>query len=517
MNERVRHVGASTAALVGLLASSAAVAIPPEVWVVNEASQDVSIIDDIADDPSTIDVIVLATPEDFDPYGIAFSTLPADPGGFAFVSQGPDIRVIDATSRAVTTVDIAGALGLPRGAVTLKGLDAARPDAWDDGSGATVLRSFVHAAALLDPPGAEPPQPWFLVLDQLVLVGGGPPGASPIVADGPLAPQPAPAGLDPMEVRVLGSPAGPHVQRAWYTYRRLGAAPSLTAALVRSNDIEAASWSVARRVARAFGGSDLLLDSMHPGAPHSRELPLLPDGPSGDLLDLGTGNVCVFGAIDANVRATAVTGPGLGSFDVWTVVDPRDSPTDPLDPGMLHRTKWDACDVIDPPVPLGLNPTDIDTRGRVDWQEVYVSNHGSDSVTVVTDGVPLPTTIRLHAGGGNPCVKCPRSLAVRERPATICRAVGLHSELVSGKTEERLSWRELGCDSLVRFTVWCKCLSPSLNDCSSQCVANCVVPPVDTGEIWCEVDTVDTDNEITTPEDGNGGDEKKNIEPKDDE
>lgn len=484
--------------------SICAVALPPELWVVNEASRDISIIDDISDTPATIETIPLGANVDADPYGIAFSTLSSDPGGHVFVTQGRHIRVIEHATRVIeSTCDVGLWLGVD--AVILKGADSARPELFDNDTGVPVERSYLHVAANVRQTATEPFEPWFIVLDQFKLTDLSVPCGNAVVAAGPLAPAGA-AFLDAMEARVLGSPAGKKTQRAWYSYRELADPPALHSGLVVGGPELTSPWLVSEHVAFPGPPGFVVPESIHPGSPHSRELPLLTDSSAGDLVSLETGKRCPLGDVP---RAVSVTGPGLASYDIWTIkLAPGGGP------GMLQLSHWETCSV-EPPLTVGMDPVDIDTLGRVEWQEVYVANRGSDTISVVQASAP-DVVITIELGGTeDPCERCPRSLAVEERPETVCRAVNYRQELINNKTEILHTWDGIGCLDLETFKMWCRCLAQDPLDCPDYCV-----PPPRTGEIWCEVDIIGGDpgggGSTITSSQGNGA-TQTNVEPNDDQ
>jgi len=462
-----------------LLLLPASFAQQREVWVVNEASRDISIIDDPSDVPATIETIPLGDAAAPQPYGIAFSTFPAAPGSHAFVSQGRSIHVIEASSRTiVNTVDIAVLLGRP--AVLLRGMDSARPDRFEDASGVLQMRNYLHIAADVRPVIGSPLVPWFIVLDQAALTGLGP--GPVLIADGPLVAG-ASSTLEAMEVRVLGAPAGDAVQRAWYTFRDNADPPAVGAVRVVSGDQIASPWGVDRRVLTPLESAAVVPESIHPGAPHSRELPLLPQGPAGTLRHLDSDRTCPF---EGSPRAVSVTGPGLASFDLWVAI------VDPSGADRVQLSNWETC-TLKESVTVGEDPVDMDTLGRVEWQELYVAGHDSDTVSIIDASDPsVARIIALSPLPTPPCSKCPRSLAVRESAATVCRAVRLEAELLEPLDDVHYSWDGLGCEEQASFKVWCRCLAPNFDECPADCVAGCPAVPFQrqTGEIWCEVDVV---------------------------
>ncbi|ANM29883.1 hypothetical protein ABI59_10310 [Acidobacteria bacterium Mor1] len=512
-----RSMTALAGALFLLCAAVPSWAIPPDVWVVNDQSKDVEVIRMLAPPMST--TVSLGGPGDPAPYGVAFSTLPAFPGTHAFISQGTGIKVFDADMPGMPPVvfDLFSSLSIPVDAMELRGIETSLPDPFV-GPPAPVGLLHVTAQVRRDPGGFG--EPWFIVLDQRALLGLIPP-AQLVVDDGPLLPS-STAGYEAMEVHVMGvafevvQPAGPRIvrgQRAWYTYARPGTAPELVAARVVGGEALSDPWTVDQRFVETYPSGTVLPNSVRVGAPHERDLPLLPSRdsagtPGGHLTDLDTGTTCPVGDIP---RALVVTGPGFGSYDIWVLE--RDLAGGAND--WLRRVAWDDCSA-EPRIAVGLNPIDIDSRSRVDWQELYIANRASDSVTVVQDGnPPTATTLPLPGGGGGGvCVRCPRSIAVRERPETICRAVNHQMSLINGGADLRHTWDGLGCGNTVGYTIWCRCLESNFNDCSPDCVANC--PPQEADVLpWCEIDSVDNDNEYTTSEGGSTGKEERKIAPND--
>ena len=502
-----------------LLAAPASWAIPPDVWVVNDQAKDIEVIRMLV--PPLTTTVSLGGPGDPAPYGVAFSTLPAFPGTHAFVSQGSGIKVFDADMPGVAPVvfDLFAQLSIPVDSLELRGIETSLPDPF---TGVAAPVGLLHIAAQVqrDPSPGGFEEPWFIVLDQRALLGLIPPSAL-VVDDGPLLPSSA-SGYEAMEPHVMGvafevvQAAGPRIvrgQRAWYSYLRTGTSPELIAARVIGGEALTDPWQVDQRFTESYSTGTMVPISVHLGAPHERDLPLLPSRgsiatPGGHLTDLDTGKTCPVGDIP---RAVVVTGPGLGSYDVWVLE--RDLVGGAND--WLRRLDWSDC-AADPRIAVGLNPVDIDSRSRIDWQELYIANRASDSVTIVQDtDPPTSITIPLPGGGaGGVCVRCPRSIAVRERPETICRAVNHQMRLINGGADLRHTWDGLGCGPNPKYTVWCRCLEDNFGDCSADCVDNC--PPLEADILpWCEIDSVDNDNEYTTSEGGSSGNEERKIAPND--
>ncbi len=122
----------------------------------------------------------------FDPAGVAFSTLPADPGGFAFVTQGRFLRVIDVhkqVSPIEHTVDVGTLIGDT--SLRLAKLDGAPsrlgpvPEQYDAAlylvGSVLVSRGFGAGGDGPGPPSHR--EPYYVILDQqkLIVSGGGDP------------------------------------------------------------------------------------------------------------------------------------------------------------------------------------------------------------------------------------------------------------------------------------------------------------------------------------------------------
>ena len=423
----------------------------------------------------------------------------ADPGRFAFVSQGSTMRAIDfITLLLVNDVDLRVVTGFNR--VQLRGIDAARPDFIEIGPADFELRSYLHVIADVELTPGDGLQPWYFVLDQEILANLAP--GNPIVAEGPLLVPDVP-NTEAMEVTVLGGVKGPAIQRAWYTMRNNNVSPPrIVAVEIGLGRQLGFSTQIQTRVFESPGGNPFPLN-VRIGAPHSRELSLLPLFDEQRLLDLNSNRECPTAPGFLPIGAS-VTGPGLCSYEIWTLLQEQVSGDN-----FVQRSRFVDCDQ-GAPVPIGDDPVDLTTRGRVNGVELYVANRASDTVTVIQSSNPnFPISINLAPPSAN-CQRCPRSLAVQERPETICRAVQQQVELINGGADLQYTWETLGCLPGVPFSVWCKCDDAS--DCDSVCLPS--GGAARTGELWEEVDIVNAGNQSTTTRDSSGT-QQSNIEPKD--
>lgn len=487
---------------VTLASEAAAQAISPEVWVVNDVSRDISIVDDLGDTPGTIETVSLGGALDPLPYGIAFSTIVGSPGDFAFVTQGPDVKAIPAEPpRTPVVSDVAAWLGEARADVRLRGVDTALPERLDDGSPTGILVYRLHVTAEVRPGGAGDWEPWWIVLDQPSLIAG----SFALVASGPLleggAPVPVP--IAAMEATALATPDGSHPQRVWHTWQEPAGAPVLHADLVVRADapyvptspgMPDPHWSVADRVTRQLPNGGELPEGIGVGGAFSRELVLLPTGSDGEAQSLSGAGTCSFGDVLGNVL---VAGPGFPNFQIFALKP------EPGVAGTVELRRWTNCNLEEVFV-VGVQPIDIDTRGRIRWHEAYVANRGSDSVTILGEGNPPAVigTVEL-APPGPGCDKCPRSIAVRERAETICRAQEHTLTLVNFDQDVRHVWTGLGCDANVGFKLWCRCIPGAAMDCPPACQNVCPYDPnLDMGDNWCEVDVNPGDSEVVVEDEG---------------
>jgi hypothetical protein len=157
--------------VMGLLSlnQSRAQVLPREAWVVASGSRELIVIR--TSDKSIVETIALGSLASPAPQGITFSTVPGHVGRYAYVTQGSQLRVIDAVTRLPRpdlTIDLAAVLGRP---VTLRGLDAAKPRDLDPSPLVVRNVSLLHIAADVQPAGGGLARPWFIVLNQERVLG----------------------------------------------------------------------------------------------------------------------------------------------------------------------------------------------------------------------------------------------------------------------------------------------------------------------------------------------------------
>ncbi|RMG46607.1 MAG: hypothetical protein D6718_05270 [Acidobacteria bacterium] len=450
----------AAAALV--LAAASPAAGQGEVWTVNEASQDLAIID-MASDTLSGHVLLPTDCPGGTPCpparGIAFSTLPGAVGAFAFTAQGSLLRIVDAGLREVIdTVDLEREVGYP---LTVEAIASARPQWFDAAPGPSpapqVRRTYLHLAADVETAPGAATEPWYVILDQEVLLAPYlPPSAAPsagdlLVAAGPLLDfPPSPPAPYAAGVTVLPGGEGWARQRAWYAVG-IPAGPGgetpnrMRAVLIAKRSRETDPWEVVRYRETTLGPAQALPQLFRPGAPFDRQLPVFPEGPLGQLTNLDTGGVCFTGGTLVDV---AVSGPGPSSTDVLAV-NRTGGPNDEL-------LRIDPITCLVQSERTGEGSIAVAVTGTNVWDRAYVANHDSSTVTIVhaDASVPPDTTpinrIGVRSSG-------PVGIAVRPSDGAICRAVNLTAERRG--SDVLLSWEHSGDECLnVVFRVCCACL-----------------------------------------------------------
>jgi hypothetical protein len=452
--------------------TSAAPAAYREVWVVNEGTRDVAVIDPAID--AVVERISLGPndPETPRPWGIAFSTIPGRAGDYAFVTQGSWIRIIDTATR--TVVSTFHVVSSPTTSITLRGCAAARPERFLAGNGEVAWKSYLHvAAAAVETDGRT--QPWYVVLDQEALIDP-PPDASPVVGSGPMLAYLPPGGMEgeAIDVMVLGAPAGRQQQRAWYSLRFLPTSEEdptrLVSALVTRPPQLWFPWTVDRLWVADVEEDLPITTILGPGVPFDRELPVFPERSLGTLRNVGSGGAC--GEVGEELVSVTVAGPGPLSYTVLAV--------DQGPPAALVRLNPKTCG-ISARQATGQGPTDVAILGRIDPERAYVANHDEDTVTrvLVTEQAPWifdPLTIPLDPGGEpvSPCVQCPRSVGVVATAVDSCNIHDLRVEVKGG--DLLLQWGAVGCEG---YAVWAICRDGGVN-----CLPPPWPPPVATIQPW---------------------------------
>lgn len=490
--------------LLAVACSSFASAVP-EVWIVGEGTRELVILDSDTDEIVARVALDGGVPEEARPWGVAFSTLPGSTGAYAFVTQGPYVRVIDAVSRSVVrTIDLATLLGQN---LSLRGCAAARPERFSapvttsppdpsdpnlpdlpaqpvdpgpgpeaptvgvDPEGIDVWKAFLHlSAAALDDSGRS--RPWFVVLDQASLLD--PASTENLVAgSGPLSdptppsseapdrepasscdssPCPAePPGSDgydvfgeAVDVVLVGASGTGLRQRAWYGLRVEPSSPE-------------APWRIGAvlvvkepPLASPWRVVETRWIDLPEGTVPPESLGLgapfdreFPLLPEGPLGSIKDLNDNV--SVDVggtDVVAAAVEGPGPASYVVLTA--------DTAACGEASCTSHLG----------GPGAVDVAIVGRLNPTRAYVLLRDEDAVTAYSVGIDLLPALetRVPLGSGvpptGPCVVCPRSMGVRATAIDGCAIYDLTVDKdVAGNA--LLRWNAEGCEG---FSVWCACL-----------------------------------------------------------
>lgn len=425
--------------------------LPREAWVVASGSRQLIVIR--TSDKSIVETIALGSLASPAPQGITFSTVPGHVGRYAYVTQGSQLRVIDAVTRlprADLTIDLAAVLGRP---VTLRGLDAAKARDLDPGP---LVRnvSLLHIAADVQPAGGGLARPWFIVLIQERVLGLEA-GVKLVQADS-LGVTPAGATVESMKVTAVNTEYGPNFQRAWYTYRILPLAltfsgsPDSNPGGVKAVEIGAPQsiaplWQPVKESSYNTGTA-IPPVGVNVGMPFDRELPVIADPLSDTVTNLQTGGSC---NIPGNVTSLKLSGPAPAyryfALDTGT----------PGGNGGLTQFNGRTCAVTDTTT-LKKAPIDIEVLGVMKWSEVWVANKDSDVVSVVTRSPSGVINIGLPEVIGVPCVECPVDVAFQETEATSCLADNLL--VTKSGTDLSLSWTGAACDPVKsEFIVRCNC------------------------------------------------------------
>jgi hypothetical protein len=330
--------------------------------------------------------------------------------------------------------------------IRLTGLDSAPRQSFTVGT-----RAYLYAAARVTTLSG-PVEPWFVVLDQDALV---PSTASPaVVQAGRLfttTPSVYPEALD---VTVVGYPNASGTQSAWFTTRIDDMTDSVQAVLVATPS--APSWSVQRVVTRPLGAAGPAPTGLTIGAGLTGSIAILPEGPTGALIDVEPvppAQLCTLGGVE---RAVDVTGPAGGAYRAYA-----------LDETGFLRT-FTEQDIAAPTtcsattVSVGTGPTAVEAFGQDFALRAFVPSTGSDTVTAVRsiDGTPVTTSIPLPAGSD------PVDAAARKREESSC---SIGTVTTSGGV---VSWNGTNCPaSGITYFVWCRCLEANPANCPLTCPA----------------------------------------------
>ncbi|GEM_PF-5507466 len=396
-----------------------------EVWVVNQNSQDLAIIDTAGEVVSGRISLGLGTSDL--PFAVAFSTAPDAQGAYAFVTQGQFLRVIDAFSRTVTrTLNMEDVLGE---VFELRGVAAGLPIEVRDAQG-TVIRSFLFVGARRQCCDGNA---YYVIFDQEALITGGP-GSRDLVDFAPLETGASTA----QSVEVMEAPGGDERSRAIFTvYRGAPGAPTHLVAHQVFTDGSAAVWR--HRVLRttAVPGGTPVSDAIGASSPFQREMQAMPEGGSGRIVNLRTGDSCTIAG--ANFGATSLNGPGPNRHDLLA-----------LDPLAGKLFSIDPVDCADTQYTVGAEPSDVEHLNVVDGPKAYVSNFGDGSVSILQEDQTI-TTIEGVGDG-------PRALAPR-RTAQACRINNV--TITKGEADSNvLNWNQVSCPTETLYQIWCTCQEP---------------------------------------------------------
>jgi hypothetical protein len=410
-----------------------------ELWVVGEKSRNITVIDPSL--PSVLASISLADSVE-PPSGIAFSTTPAQQGTYAFVPQGPFLRVLEVLPRLVLwTHDIQS---LVPGGAALELVDCASAG---PRSFLPVSRTLLHCAARL---GSEAR---YIILDQEALIANTP---GKLVAHGILAPHARGIG-----VVVLDAPLGTKFQRAYYTVRDTDPGEQRVDLFELTLPFELVPGaSVTTSLVREIqtGPAPTGADRLRIGNPTGRELTVVPRSNEGFIENLNTGGSCP--APGRDLIAASASGVGPGSYSVAA-----------LDRANSELVAFNAQDCSQVAFPVGDLASDIAVIGLRHFEAYAVTSHADDVVTfidVTGNVVTLPLTAQPPPGD---CEVCPIAAGLSLQPR--CEWIGAVVDEEVGTDGIRISWSSQ-CPPGTRYAVWCTC-----RDETESCPDSCACLPDD--------------------------------------
>jgi uncharacterized repeat protein (TIGR01451 family) len=390
-------------------------------------------------------------------------------------------------------------------------------------SGGEAIRAYFYVAADAVVSGAA--EPWFVVVDQDALVAEATAGTTDpiVVAAGPLVSGTPLASPKALDVTVLSWPKGNGHQRAWFTIRDENSGLVQAALVSATRDLVnpglcsgdgitacdsladcadfdngiCLGWALQRIEQTDTGGStpDTLVIGT---ATIGRELVLFPEGRKGTFRDLTTGSELECQVAAANtreIRSISTTGPGKGQYKVLAVA----ADVLPAANGEVYEVDLADCTSTLRET-VQIRPTDADGMGRVFLQKLYVTNQGSNSVSVIPEDELLNTETIPNV------VDTSVTARVQKRPPTACNIENVRliskercdtdpgclpgipdccvfdsasctpGELALCPPEENVprhfvKWDPVGCEDDASYAVWCQCLEADPADCPDNCAS----------------------------------------------
>lgn len=421
---------------------------PTELWVLANGPREVLVVDTgIGQVVTRIPIHGGAAAPELS--ALAFSTYDSANSRFAFVSQGSSIHVLSVASRTVTrTIDLALETGL---GLSIVGLASAPTREFSTGTGTTAA-TYLFVAANASITGQQTLEPYWLVIEQTALTGDDP-TAGLIVGSGALSPPTIPATLRGLVagVSVPHESRGTQYLRASYAIA-VGSPPTQRAVTLYKQQSLSSAWKTVTDFEQTLGPTAVPPVQFEIVSLHDREFPLMPTGTDGRVINTATGDYC---AIGGALTLAHVRGPAPGAYQV----DLLDSATDEL-----VRVNAESCAIQR--IALGLDPQSIAASEQTRPGEVYVSNRGSDSITVVgldgsTTQIPL-----APPNEDTECAVCPgRLAAIALNPLACSVRSMMTTSHVLPAPYLRLSWTPVACTSAQRYAVFCQCTSSACLEC----------------------------------------------------
>lgn len=484
-------------------------ATPDEVWVLAEGPRHVRIVTTATPEtavPEPIDLNVGFPPPAPSPVpvprGIAFSTLPPGDPSVVFVSQGNFIRVISKATRTLRrTWDISGTFPPGRTLERLGRMEPARPVRLPQPGGGFAWRTFLHVPATVMRTDGQR-EPWYVVLDQsaLVCLGGSCP--SPVIVRGPL-PLSASAQAEGVDVAVMNDPLGAERQRVWITARDLTQPRGIAYKLSCRGGGTHGTWAVdtsATRI-RMFNGATTTPDNIPVVMPYEGESPIWGTGcsantPSAAAPDAGSdtcmdnlGQTGCFQIGGTTLGGTDIGRLGFGSGSLYAATtlsvsvgtSATSAPLAPEAAGTLWRiaTGTGASQTY----AIGEDPADVVVLDPVRTGKVFVSNRGSDNLSVLRPNGTMVTVPLAGAAGSTTttappvpsapttCMTCPGAIATQRTAcsATVNSIVETNRDGQNDALDVVISWTpSVGCSANQTWLVLCTC-DGSATECPSDC------------------------------------------------
>jgi len=446
----------------------------PDVWTVNDTTQSYTIFNGCTEQAKGGNSL-LGAGNGASPQSIAFSTIPGAQGGFAFISQGVFLQVVEtATGNLIDQIDVANLIGRPgicevsgmtcstdpdclggadvcQPAVDLRGIGTSIPQVFQTPGPMELAFVYIAANVRVTPTDTRP---WFIVLDQgPALDGAG--GLTSHVQDAELQTPNSGGNAEALDVTVISAPHptdATEFQRAWFSARD-GISNQLFARLVATPvGVNPPNWTVRRNVITT-NQTDVAPQRLQIGAGDQGELALKPQGDQGTLLDIENAvpaTVCDLGGTRVAVE---IEGPASGSYISFSLDQQGDTAS------IVREAQIDGLACAGAlTVPVGVAPIAVDVMGQSFQVKAFVANSVSNDVTAFDKHGNDVSTTALP-----PAHMTPVDIAVQQTPSRSCNV----TDIQVGSPE--VGFTPVGCNGDEIFMVWCRCTDPSGLTCPIEC------------------------------------------------